>query len=608
MNGLAEFLSSDALKKQLEPYMKALGIPDHAFTCEKYRKKKWANVTFLEHRHGLAFLQKHGTQQLPPNNHQGGRRFSTATSTQGSINGSINGSVHTNFQGSVFSGFDNGSRKPQFRNTGRKQGARRQARLWLVGNDVFCEISKSHNTNVAAGQPNPITLRGLKYAAEEKVNPTRKIEKEAAPSVFEVEAFSCGYNTFDGDRLVFVPEAEFQDYRGTAKFTKSTLLVKFSNGLVVRISNDTIVDLICSFDRILTMTLTEVPSLFRESGTSLPEIANIFAAMSLRNTPPRQDSVRARIESLNGRHADVVGQCLVYQLQVTGTDLSRRMEALSHHDALPFQRFDLVTQRTPPTHLGSFRPSMAMLKAELFENLQGRHLPFGILFQLQALAWNAYLHPGVVLELMRQLKRKDKADLDAGKRPISVGAMKMLFQQIEWPAPHGDPSHFKVGSILDLLRENDKKVHQENALQYEYAAVNQNQAFVHRVTVTPSRITLHGPELEANNRILRKYPNHHEYFLRVQFCDENGQDMNIFNPKLNHDEVWTRFKRILLDGIDIAGRRYSFLGFSHSSLRSHSAWVCISSSHIQLRLAIDADSVISSLHNSWMMMGRFRRT
>lgn len=589
MNGLAEYLSSDALKARLEPFTNALGIPKHAFTCEKYRKQKWANVTFLEHRYGHAFLQKHGTQQLPFNNHQGGRRLSTASSIQGSVNGSVNGSISRNIQSSVFSGSDSGFKRPQFRSAGKRQGPRRQARLLLAGNEVFCEISKSHDTNIAAGQPNPITLRGLKYAAEEKVKPSRKIEQEAAPMLFEVEAFSCGYNAFDGDRLVFIPEVEFQNSPGTAKFTKSTLLIKLRTGLVIRISIDTIVRFICSFGRVLTLTLTEVPSLFREKNASSPDIANNFAAMTLRSTTPSEDTIRVRIGSLSDRHADVVGQCLVYQFQVTGTDLSRRIQGLSRHDVLPFQCFDLVTQRTPPFHLGLFRSSKDILTKELSENLQGRYLPFGILFQLQALVWNAYLHPGVVLELMRQLKRERKSDLDAGKRPMSVGAMKMLFKQINWPAPHGEPSHFQVGPILDLLRENDKRVRQENELQYDFSAVNQNQAFVHRVTVTPGRITLHGPELEANNRILRKYPNHHEYFIRVQFCDENGQDMNIFNPKLNHDEIWSRFKRILnVDGIKIAGRTYSFLGFSHSSLRSHSAWVRTSSS----RPPSNSDSVI----------------
>lgn len=573
MHGLAEFLSDIALKKQLEPYMNALGIPNHAYTCEKHRKKKWANVTFLEHSHGQAFLKRHGTHQLPVHNQQGGRRPSTASSARGSANGSVNGFV----QGSGCNGSSSISGNSRSGNTyaGRNPAPRRQSRLLLAGNEVFCKLSKSHDATAAAGQPNPITLRGLKYAAEEEVKPTRKIEKEAAPNVFEIEAFSCGYNVFDGDmldRLVFVPEAEFSNQVGTAKFTKKTLLIKLRSGFVIRISIDTIVDLICSFDRILTLTLTEVPSFFRELTPSFSQLINQFATMQLGNETPSPDTTRTRIGSLNEQHGHVVGQCLVYQFQVTGMDLPRRIQALKHHDAVPFQPYNLVTQRTPPPHLGNFRFAMAALMAELAENLQNDHLPFSILAQLQALAWNAYLHPGVILELMRQLRRKFKSDLDAGKRPISVGALKMLFKQIDWPTPHGDPSHFQIGPIIDLLEENNKKVQEETALQ-EFFKSSQNFASIHRVTVTPSRITLHGPELEAKNRILRKYPNHHEYFIRVQFCDENGQDMNIFNPKIIHDEVWSRYKRIMGNGIQIAGRTYSFLGFSHSSLRSHSAWV-----------------------------------
>lgn len=210
--------------------------------------------------------------------------------------------------------------------------------------------------------------------------------------------------------------------------------------------------------------------------------------------------------------------------------------------------------------------------SELAGNLQKNHLPFDILFQLQALAWNAYLHPGIVLELTHRLRSSFKSDRDAGKRPISVAALKMLFEQTEWPKPHGNPSHFKVEPIMALLRRNDEKMHSENALQQELLSPSQNLASIHRVTVTPSRITLHGPELEAKNRVLRKYPNHHQFFIRVQFCDENGQDL-FFSARINYNAIWARFKRVLSTGIQIAGRTYSFLGFSHSSLRSHSAWV-----------------------------------
>jgi hypothetical protein len=36
--------------------------------------------------------------------------------------------------------------------------------------------------------------------------------------------------------------------------------------------------------------------------------------------------------------------------------------------------------------------------------------------------------------------------------------------------------------------------------------------------------------------------------------------------------IYLRFKKILRDGFPIAGRLYKFLGFSHSSLRSHAVW------------------------------------
>jgi hypothetical protein len=38
------------------------------------------------------------------------------------------------------------------------------------------------------------------------------------------------------------------------------------------------------------------------------------------------------------------------------------------------------------------------------------------------------------------------------------------------------------------------------------------------------------------------------------------------------DWVYGKFNKVLLDGFQIAGRLYKFLGFSHSSLRSHAVW------------------------------------
>jgi hypothetical protein len=94
---------------------------------------------------------------------------------------------------------------------------------------------------------------------------------------------------------------------------------------------------------------------------------------------------------------------------------------------------------------------------------------------------------------------------------------------------------------------------------------------VFKVNVTPTGMTLHGPEPEAKNRILRRFPDHTEYFLRVQFCEEDGTDIQ-FNSRVSNDVVYRRFKNIFKSGIAIGGRVFSFLGFSHSSLRNHAAW------------------------------------
>lgn len=101
---------------------------------------------------------------------------------------------------------------------------------------------------------------------------------------------------------------------------------------------------------------------------------------------------------------------------------------------------------------------------------------------------------------------------------------------------------------------------------------------MHRVNITPTKMTLHGPDPEAKNRILRRFADHSDYFIRVQFCEEDGADVQ-FSTNVSNSHIYQRFKKVFRDGINIGGRGYGFLGFSHSSLRSHSAWFMATFSH-----------------------------
>lgn len=508
MNGIPPFLPTEKLHQLLEPIMARLRIDKDEYVTDKPRKATWANLTFHNLHHGQAFLDKHGEQWV----------------------------------------------------------SRRLPRLQLMGHDVFCKQSKR--------PPEPITMRALQYTADEKIQPTRKIQREGAPEAFTLRALSCGLTVFHGDRLVFSPEVEYRGFEqgSVATFSKKLLIIKFQQGAlvpkkIIRISLDTVVTLIHSPPNLLTLTLSEEPSFFQQE----PNLASLFSSLKLTNSATRDDQTRTRICNLDEQHKSVVGQCLVYQLEI---DIDVRKLASLEKNIPTFVRYSLLTPRTAPqlANIPSSANAMAVLMQQLIKYTQTAELPFDFLYQLQALAWNAYLHPSTVSTLAEKLIPIVRLGRLTGTPQISIDAMKRLFKTIAWPEPHGDSSAFMADSIIKELKNQENEHRKESAMQRGLSSPTQNLASVFRITVTPSRTTLHGPEYEANNRVLRKFSDQHEYFARVQFCDENGQDL-YFNGRISYEQIYARYKHVLNNGIQIAGRVYRFLGFSHSSLRSHSAWV-----------------------------------
>lgn len=507
--------------------MATLGIGPTDFTTDKPKKSKWAHVAFLNPSHGALFLKKYGEQWVPAKN-----------SGRASANGPV-------------------------KNV-------RKARLQLMGNDIYCTASKRDS-------PEPITLRALQYATEEQRNPTRKVETDGAPERFRLRAISCGLNSFHGEsgQLMFTPQVEYRNItNAVAKFSKRLLLIKWQQagqGLILatqkimRIPMDTVLSLVYSRPNRLNLTLIEEPSFFEEQ-RDLPSLLS-----SLRfNDRSRAEPKRNRVCHLDQKHAKVVGHCLVYQLELELSQLDlQKITALQHHPVTPLVRYDLAPGLI---HVESSDVSMRALKDQLIDYTRTAGLPFDIMYQLQSLAWNAYLEPRTVSALAEKLKnvyKRDKISI-IGTQRVTAEALQRLRKELDWPLPFGDPSVFRVESILTCLMEKQKEIRQESSTG-RTSKPPTRQALVYRITVTPTRTTLHGPELEAKNRILRKFEDRHEFFARVQFCDENGQNL-FFNGKIDHSKIFERYKHVLDQGIQVAGRVYSFLGFSNSSLRSHSCW------------------------------------
>jgi RNA-dependent RNA polymerase len=69
--------------------------------------------------------------------------------------------------------------------------------------------------------------------------------------------------------------------------------------------------------------------------------------------------------------------------------------------------------------------------------------------------------------------------------------------------------------------------------------------------------------LESSNSIARKY-GRPEHFLRIAVRNEDGSLLE----RSSNAIVESRFKRLFRDGFDLGGRRWEFLAWSASALKS----------------------------------------
>ncbi|GAB1313705.1 RNA-dependent RNA polymerase [Madurella fahalii] len=541
MRNLPPDLTDRVLQKHLQPFMETLSITD--YTCEKQRKRTIGFLTFLHERDGKKFLQHHGEELLP---HQPAL-------------------LSTRVPGFGLSGHPK-SQMPRHPPT--------RARLSLMGKHIFCKASNR--------KPHEFALN-LK-AIEHEVNQRQShINSEPRPAetahTLSASELHCGYHTFVDGTLTFTAEWTAIE-PSIVKFAKRNLTIKLTRRDVqLLIPFQSIIELVWWQDGSAVITLSSPPT-FLASGLQDDDPIAQFAALLLPDSAAKPK--RARVEAIEPDHGLVSAFCLVYHFRVPNpvighgnTDFHSEMSRIRRKQLFPITHYRFGFRYAHAAQgLGFYVDASKNLRMQLAAYNTNGALPFDLLFLLQALVANGYLHPSTISALAKTLAQLFAAANKAGtgQRPVSIDAFKKLFEWIDYPSPYGNPRMFEVDGILEYLEEEERRVQDGYTVRSELFSETQNRARIFRAVVTPARITLHGPEMEAKNRVLRKYPNHVDYFLRVQFCDENGQDL-FFSAKVSLDAIYSRFKDVLGKGIMIAGRVYTFLGFSHSSLRAHSLWL-----------------------------------
>eukprot|EP00268_Persea_americana_P039530 TRINITY_DN3910_c0_g1_i9.p1 TRINITY_DN3910_c0_g1~~TRINITY_DN3910_c0_g1_i9.p1 ORF type:complete len:976 (+),score=148.08 TRINITY_DN3910_c0_g1_i9:410-3337(+) len=113
--------------------------------------------------------------------------------------------------------------------------------------------------------------------------------------------------------------------------------------------------------------------------------------------------------------------------------------------------------------------------------------------------------------------------------------------------------------------------------------LEKNLMSCHRVLVTPSKVFFLGPELETSNYVVKHYAAYASDFIRVSFVEEDWTKLppDSISMRIEHGvfsdphrtRIYDRILAILRDGIVIGDKKFEFLAFSASQLRSSSVWM-----------------------------------
>ncbi|KAL6237096.1 hypothetical protein BDW75DRAFT_249549 [Aspergillus navahoensis] len=102
--------------------------------------------------------------------------------------------------------------------------------------------------------------------------------------------------------------------------------------------------------------------------------------------------------------------------------------------------------------------------------------------------------------------------------------------------------------------------------------ISSHCCLVRSARITPSTVYYNVPSVDISNRVIRHYVNLADNFLRVRFTDEKHIGRIRAAADDTMDEVLTRIKRALANGITIGSIRYEFLAFGNSQFREHGAY------------------------------------
>jgi hypothetical protein len=448
-------------------------------------------------------------------------------------------------------------------------------RLVWDGKSVICSKSRT--------EPDDFSVKALAHEASQRASQAEDLSRADAPNSqnkkitrFAILELVCGVWDYMDSELVFVEH--FHDSRqGAVSFgVNSVVMLLGGTGTTQSRIDLNFYDcrnivLGTYGDPWISFTLSHPPKFYEIDGDNPDILAKALMSMTLSvNSNNHKETEKTRTTSISTRHNEkMAGTCFVYRIRLPDfRTLSSVRSLLERAKKMP---------PTIPTNPSTIFPTEGLEHSfqKLVHDLTDAHrygrLPFGVLYQLHRLARNGALPPLKVRELLPTVSKiLQQHDADT-----ALSAVRRLYYRVPFAGPETLASELSVPTLKLILWElADAYGHYRYSPEnpYQIAKTYTHINLVHKVVVTPAGLFLDGPEPEPTNRVLRRYANHTDDFVRVVFQDEDGSSVR-YDPRASSELIFDdRFKKILDTHIPIAGKLFSFLGFSHSSLRAQACW------------------------------------
>lgn len=305
---------------------------------------------------------------------------------------------------------------------------------------------------------------------------------------------------------------------------------------------------------------------------ALPTLDQIVDFRSLQLSP--KSKRMERLCALREKNDKNSALCMAYQLILENSSSANRVwRFLKGHSAISAKDHWRTADSLPhsmdkPTIEDDFAVFRERLR--VLTRWRENALGFDACYQLYCLVLEGIIPPLALMHLLVDINSIAKK---YGSEATANGIHKLGYElPTAAPKVHSDElSDETFKKILVSRIEDSQGTSATSEVLLKKQAKYHHLALTYKATVTPTGILLRGPDFGVSNRVLRQHSAYTEYFMRVYFTDEDG--LSIFHdPRASQENVYSRFRSVLQNGIEVADRKYEFLGFSHSSLHYHAAW------------------------------------